>query len=300
MAELTPVAGTLRDASWRSRLRLPRIGYLMCTLVLLLMGLVVLYPILLLVHASLLVPAADGSTSLGLDLWLTAWGQAGITQSLVNTFWRVIVVEIIAFPAAVVIAWLVTRTDMPGKKLIDIFCWIAFFLPALPVLMGWILLFDPEFGLANQALKWAFGLKSAPFDIYTFWGIIFAHLAARSVAAKYIFLAPAFRNLDSSMEEASRMAGAHPLVTLCRIVVPVLMPAFLITLCISLIHSLESFEIELILGPPTNFYVFSTKIYQLIVEDPPMFGAATVLGLAILIAILPLIFWQQYLSHTRS
>jgi iron(III) transport system permease protein len=83
-------------------------------------------------------------------------------------------------------------------------------------------------------------------------------------------------------------------------VVPVLMPALLITLCISLIHSPESFEIELILGPSIGFYFFSTKIYQLIHEDPPMFGAATVLGLAILVSMLPLIFWQQYISHRRS
>src|ERR1700741_5279418 len=105
-----------------------------------------------------------------------------------------------------------------------------------------------------------FDLRGPPFNIHSFWGIIFAHLAARSIAAKYIFLTPAFRNLDSSMEEASRMAGAGPPWTLWRIVVPVLMPAFLITLSISLIHSFESFEIELILGPPTAFYVFSTKV----------------------------------------
>ena len=159
--------------------------------------------------------------------------------------------------------------------------------------MGWIMLFDPEFGLVNQVWMWLFDTDKGPFNIYTFWGIIFAHLAARSVAAKYIFLAPAFRNLDASMEEASRVSGANPLTTVMRIVVPVLMPALLITLCISVIHSLESFEIELILGPPTSFYVFSTKIYQLIAEDPPMFGAATVLGLAILGSMLPLDFWQQ-------
>jgi iron(III) transport system permease protein len=94
-------------------------------------------------------------------------------------------------------AWLVARTDIPGKKLIDAFCWIAFFLPALPVLMGWILLFDPQFGLANQAVKWLFGLSESPFNIYTFSGIVFAHIATRSIAAKYIFIVPAFSNLDA-------------------------------------------------------------------------------------------------------
>ena len=297
MGDVTSTAVAARP---RRKLRWPKLSPVLCTGVLVTMVVLVLYPILLLVYASFLVPDAQGKTQLGLDLWFTAWNQAGIVESIVNTFVRVLVTEVIAFPAAVLMAWLVARTDLPGKPLIDAFCWIAFFLPALPVLMGWILLFDPGFGLVNQAAKRLFGFSESPFNIYSFSGIIFAHIATRSIAAKYIFIVPAFRNLDASIEEASHIAGASPLYTVWRIVVPVLMPALLITLCISLIHSLESFEIELILGPSIGFYVFSTKIYQLIHEDPPMFGAATVLGLAILVSMLPLIFWQQFISQRRS
>lgn len=283
----------------RRRLGL-RMGPVMCTAVLMIMLLVILYPMSLLVYSSFLVPQPDDTTVLAIDNWIDSWSQAGMGLSIYNTVKRVIITEIFAFPAALLIVWLVIRTDLPGKQWIENFFWIAFFLPALPVLMGWILLFDPEYGLVNQALVALFGLEKGPFNIYSFSGIVFAHLAARSIAAKFILLAPAFRNLDSSLEEAGRIAGSGPIETLCRIVIPILMPAILIMLCISLIHSLESFEIELILGPPTGFYVFSTKIYQVINEDPPLFGVATVLGLAILISLLPLIFWQQYLSSTRS
>lgn len=299
MAELS--SGAVHETSTRSHLSgLLRPSFIACSVVLFIMALIILYPMLLLIYASFLVPVDGTEPQLGFGLWLTAWGQSGILQAVLNTFQRVIVTEVIAFPTAILVTWLITRTDLPGKKLLDVFFWVAFFLPALPVLMGWILLFDPQYGLANQLAKWTFGLRESPFNIYTFSGIVFAHLAARSIAAKYIFLAPAFRNVSSSMEEASHVCGGSALATVRKIVVPLLMPAFLITLCISLIHSLESFEIELILGPPTGFYVFSTKIYQLIAEDPPLFGAATVLGLAILLSMMPLILWQQYLSHTRS
>jgi iron(III) transport system permease protein len=276
------------------------LGPAMCTMVLVVMLVVVLYPMILLLYSTFLVDQPDGSARLGLDYWIHSWGEAGMGLSIYNTFKRVVFTEAVAVPAAILLAWLVTRTDLPGKKLVDSFCWIAFFLPALPVLMGWILLFDPEYGLANQAYTALTGADRGPFDIYTFAGMVFAHLAARSVAAKYIFLAPAFRNLDSAMEEASRIAGSGPLMTLRRISLPILMPAFLIMLCISLLHSLESFEIELILGPPTGFYVFSTKIYQVINEDPPLFGVATVLAMAVLISLLPLIFYQQRVSASRS
>src|ERR1700761_2008416 len=140
--------------------------------VLMVMALFVLYPVALLIYSSFLVPVSGAAARLGLDNWLTAWGQSGTTEAVLNTFRRTLMTEIISLPVALLLAWLVARTDLPGKGLIDAVCWGAFFLPALPVLMGWILLFDPEFGLANQFTMWAFSLRQSPFNIYTFWGII--------------------------------------------------------------------------------------------------------------------------------
>jgi len=271
------------------------------TAVLLVMALFVLYPLALLIYGSFLIDPSNGtSRELGLETWITAWQQPGMAQAIVNTLKRVILTEAISLPAAVLIAWLVARTDIPGKNIIDNFFWIALFLPSLPVVLGWILLFDPGTGIINKWMMRTFGLDRPPLDIYSFWGIVFVHLASRSIAAKYIFLTPAFRNFDGSLEEASIIVGSSPLGTIRRIVIPILMPAILNTMAIFLTRSLESFEIELVLGPPTNFYVFSTKMYALVQGNPPLFGAATVLGLSVLVAILPLIIWQQRMISTRS
>jgi iron(III) transport system permease protein len=268
--------------------------------VLLVMALFVLYPLVLLIYGSFIVENMDGTQTMSFGAWAYAWNQPGMVQAIINTFKIVVILELVAMPTAILIAWLVARTDIPGKRLIDNFFWIAFFLPTLPVLLGWIFLFDPDYGVVNALLMFAFDLRDPPFNIYSFWGIIFAHLAARSIAAKYIFMTPAFRNFDSSFEEASRIVGYGPLRTIWRIVIPVLMPAILITLAISLTHALESFEIELILGPPFHLYVFSTKMYQLVSGSPPLFNAATVLGLSVLLIVLPLVVWQQRLLSKRS
>src|SRR5262249_18620138 len=140
---------------------------------------------------------------LGFDTWITAWQQPGMVQAIINTLRRVILTEVIALPTAVLIAWLAVRTDIPGKKVIDNFFWVALFLPTLPVVLGWIMLFDPGNGIVNKWSMSALGFERPLLDIYSFWGIIFAHLATRSIAAKYIFLTPAFRNFDGSLEEAS-------------------------------------------------------------------------------------------------
>ncbi|MBP1157187.1 MULTISPECIES: iron ABC transporter permease [unclassified Paenibacillus] len=275
-------------------------GAIFYTLMLAVLLIVIVYPLGLLLINSFVVTLPDGTEQIGFGNWTLAWSQAGMLESIINTFNMVFVTMVIVFPIGILFAWLLTRTDIPGKEYLDFFMWLAFFLPTLPILMGWILLLDPDFGLVNQLIIRLFGIEKGPFDIYSFWGVVWAHIVIRGVAAKYIFLAPAFRNLDSSLEEASRISGRSMMGTLLRIVVPVMTPAILITLIISSIHALESFEIEKVLGPPFGFYVFSTKIYQLIAEERHQFGAATVLSIVILIGMLPLILFQQYINTKRS
>jgi len=284
-------------AAWRPKLSGKTIA---CSVLLGLLALFVIYPIYLLIHDSFTVARPGGGEAVALDNWIKVWSEPGLVRAVLNTIYRAVVTIGISLPIAIVLAWLVARTDMPGKGFIIACAWVAYFMPTLPVLLGWILLLDPQYGLLNKLLKGWFGLSVSPFNIYSFWGIIFAHLMTKAIAIKFIFLIPAFRNISSSLEEASRISGAGTFYTLRKIVVPVLLPAILITLVISLISSLESFEIELILGTPWNFHVFSTKIYQLIHDDPPALGQATVLGVSILAGMLPLILLQRSISLKRN
>ncbi|MBP1155402.1 MULTISPECIES: iron ABC transporter permease [unclassified Paenibacillus] len=270
------------------------------TLMLMMLAISVLYPLILLLINSFVITMPDGNQVFGIGNWIIAWQQPGMVESIINTFNRVFITELIAFPIAIFVVWLIARTDIPWKGCLDFFMWVAFFLPALPVLMGWILLLDPKFGLVNQMFINWFGMKQGPFNIYTFWGIVWMHLVTKSVAAKYILMLPAFRNMDASLEEASHMSGYGKVGTIIHTVIPMMMPTILISLIISLIHNLESFETEIILGPPGGFYVFSTKIYQLIMRDQPLYGAATVLGIVILLSITPLILYQYWISTKRK
>ena len=84
------------------------------------------------------------------------------------------------------------------KGLLEFFFWLSFFLPALPETMGWILLLDPKYGLLNQGLI-GLGVVNQPlFNIYSFWGIVWAHMGG-TVSVKVMLLAPAFRNLDAAL-----------------------------------------------------------------------------------------------------
>jgi iron(III) transport system permease protein len=285
-----------RPAPWSSRLEW---GAVLCTLFLGLLAFVVLYPLVLLLINSFQVAAPGGSTY-GLANWQAAVTEPGLYNALLNTARVTIVVQAVSLPLAILIAWVIARTDMPGAGWVEILFWIAYFLPNLVVTAGWILLADPNYGILNQLITKLPFVEKGPFNIYSFWGIVFVHLTSLGMAAKVMLLVPSFRNIDASLEEASRMAGAGPFGTLVRIVVPAVAPAIVVVFLASLIRSFEAFEIELVLGTPFQFSVYSTKIYGLINQSPVNYGAATALSMFVLTAALPLVLLQFWVSSRRS
>jgi iron(III) transport system permease protein len=178
------------------------------------------------------------------------------------------------------------------KGTLEFLFWLSFFLPALPETMGWILLLDPKYGLLNQGLISLGAIKEPLFNIYSFWGIVWAHLGG-TVSVKVMLLAPAFRNLDAALEEASRISGASGWHTFFHIIVPVMMPAILVTTILGIIRSLEAFEIELLLGTPIGLQVYSTKIHELVTWEPPQFAPAMALSTVFLAVLLFMVALQR-------
>ena len=105
--------------------------------------------------------------------------------------------------------------------------------------------------------------------------------------------------MNASFEEASRVAGASTLRTALRITVPIMAPVILSVLLLGTMVSLQTFEVEQVLGLPFRFFVFSTMIYDLLVTRVPRYDAATALAVLILAAMLPLVFAQQWLTRGR-
>jgi iron(III) transport system permease protein len=54
---------------------------------------------------------------------------------------------------AFAVAWLLVRVRIPGHRLIEYSLWFSFFLPILPIAVGWTLLLDPDYGLINEAAR---------------------------------------------------------------------------------------------------------------------------------------------------
>jgi iron(III) transport system permease protein len=282
-----------------ARPRRLELGTVLCTLVLAAVGLCVVFPLVLVALHSLQLAPPCHPARYGLDGWRAALGEPGLRTALVNTLTVTLARQLTSLPLAVLVAWLLARTDLPGRRGIEFAFWAAFFLPPFTVTLSWILLLDPEYGLVNTAIAALPPLHVAPFNIYSFWGIVWVHVITGSLTVKVILLTPAFRNMNAVFEEASRVAGAGTLRTALRITVPVMAPAILSVLLLGTMVSLQTFEVEQVLGLPFRFFVFSTTIYDLLVTRVPRYDAATALAVLILLAMLPLVLAQQWLTRGR-
>jgi len=263
------------------------------SLLLVLVAFLVLTPLLLMLLNSFQLARPGQPPTYGIQGWIRAFTDPSILSALWNSASLAVIRQMIATIIGVILAWLIARTDLPWKNGLELMFWISFFLPSLPVALGWILLLDGKFGLVNQWLQALPFIDGPLFNVYSYWGIVWVHTCS-SLGVKVLLLAPAFRNLDSTLEETSRSCGATPLRTLIKVVVPLMMPAILVATILGLIRSFEAFEIELLLGVPIGLFVYSTKIRDLVAYEPPDYAPATALGSIFLVLLLLLVAVQRW------
>ena len=162
---------------------------------------------------------------------------------------------IITFP----LAWLVGRTDMPGKKGFRTLLVSSYMIPPYVGAIAWVQLLNPSVGYLNNIFKFIFGLETAPFDIYTFWGLAWVLTLFYSPFA-FITISRAMEKMDPTLEEAARVSGASPLRTVLDVTLPLMAPSILAGGLLVFIAAGSCFGIPSIVGMPGNIEVMTTRI----------------------------------------
>ena len=265
----------------------------------LLIGLFTALPTLYLIASSFNLAGIGESFRFGLDNWQELANNRSVMRAIDTSFLMSLRAPL-GVAIAFVIAWLLVRIEIPGRQIIEYGLWFAFFLPTLPLTVGWILLLDPNYGLINDLVqKW--GLSSTPiFSAYSIASIMWVHLSVTIIPINVILLTPAIANMDAAFEEAATMSGASRWKSLWRITIPLLAPAIIITTILGFIKSLEGFEIEQILGTPAKISVFATKIYDFVHWDPPRLGEAMSLSTVLLIILLAITLLYRWISKGET
>lgn len=252
-------------------------------------------PVLYVVVGSFNLADPGQPLSFGLEGWREALSEAKSVSSIGYSFLLSIRIPI-AVLVAFVISWLLIRVEIPARRFIEYSLWFAFFLPVLPVTIGWLLLADPHYGALNKLFMQLPFVDGPLFNMYSVEGILWVHLTLTSIPIMVILLSPAMRRFDASYEEAASMSGVGAVRTLRRVTLPLLAPAVLTALLAGLIKSLEVFEVERILGTPVGIDVYATRIYDLVTWEPPRYAQGMALSTLFLVLLLLVALVYQRLS----
>lgn len=269
-------------------------GTLATSALLLAIGFLVLYPLAMLFYGGF-----KTATESGLSNYFAILANIGTLKTLWTTVWLAAVRAAMSTALAVFLAWVVTRTNTPGKNIIEFLAWMAFFIPVLPRVLAWMVLAMPKSGLINVGLGRLFHLDSPVFNIQSYAGIIWVSFLSYS-AVLFLLITPAFRNMDSALEESSRTLGAGEVTTLTRITVPLLTPAILAAAMLAFVRMMESFEIELLLGYPARIFVFTTRIYDYLDTTPARYDLAMTLSSVFVLIVFVLMFYQWRILVRRE
>ncbi len=257
------------------------------------------YPMGMLVYGSLHTTPPGEAGAFTLDGY-RAMLSRGNGLVLLNTVGLSLAKTVLSMALALFLAWIVARTDTPARGTLEVLVSLPFYIPPILTAMAWGMLGTPKGGLLNQAWTALTGSRAPLIDVYSYGGVVW-HMMQYSTPFLFLLLVGAFKSMDPSLEESSRMSGASAWTTFRRITLGLMLPITTSAFILSFIRGVESFESALIFGSPAGIEVITTEIYHLIHHaSRPDYPQATALALGIMVLMFGLVAWQWRLLGGRS
>lgn len=199
------------------------------------------------------------------------------------------------------LAWLVSRTDLPGRRFVRALVTASFVTPPFLGAIAWEILAAPNSGLINVLYRHLAG--GQPYDaplvnIYTFSGLVFA-ISCYTFPYVFTLVANGLDRVPSDLEDASSILGARAFTTLRRITIPLVLPAMLAGSLIAILQALTMFGSPAILALPAGFHVITTKIWSLF-QFPPKPGLAAAAALPLLVITVLLLQGKSWILGRKG
>ncbi len=250
------------------RFLLPKIGWLGAIALMAFL----LIPLAYLIWTSFSPGLLDQDQGRTLDNYRQVFGSPGLPTLIYNSLVYGVGVCVLAVTIGGSLAWVGERTNAPLRGWLLPIGLMPLAIPGVLFTLSGILLFSPDTGLANQFFA-SFLPVDNVLNIYTLPGMILVEGAQASPLA-YLMIAGYLKSVDSSLEEASRVAGAGVSRTMRRITAPLGAPTLLGVLLLIFVRTIESFETPALIGIPARIPVFTSRIYLAIRDSPPDFPLA--------------------------
>jgi iron(III) transport system permease protein len=233
--------------------------------------------------------AEGGGVTLG--NYVEAFTKSIYLRPIVNSLILATCVATIAVLLGTPLAWLIARSNMPGRKWMRALITAAFVTPSFLGAEAWILLAAPNSGWINRGLASLAHTEHGPLNIFSLAGAVFV-MALYNVPYTFTFVAGALELMSVELEDASATLGASAWRTLRSITLPLVAPAIIGGFIMSFLEALSEFGAPAFLLIPARTQVVTTQLY-LFFQFPVRTELAAAYAMPLLAATIGLLLLQR-------
>ena len=218
------------------------------------------------------------------------WGP--LKNSFICGFFTVLV----SVPLGSVLAWLMIRTDIPGKKILGLLVTVPYMIPSWTKALAWLAMFRNSTSGANGFLA-GMGIPIPDWLAYGPIAIVLC-MSMHYYAFSYIMVSGALRSINSELEEMGEIQGASKAQILRHITLPLILPSVLSATVMTISKSIGTYGVPANLGNRIGYYTLATKMRNFIDQGPQAVGYSMSIVLVLLAAVI--IFSNQRIVGVRK
>lgn len=248
-------------------------------------GLIMSVPIIYVIWQSLFA---------GVDRWQRLLDDR-IPQLLFDTFLLALAVTVCAVVIGVILAWVVVRTDIPGRKWWQWLLALPLVIPPYVGAMTYIIVFGPSGWVRDfwRNTPWLVNvLGDYPINVYSFWGVFFV-LTMFTYPYVFLIASASLRKMNRNFEEIARSQGMNTRQIFWKVNLPFLRPAIGAGAILIALYVLSDFGVISMM----RYVTFTAAIYfQRASFDT---ASASILSL-VLILLTVVILWIEVKTRKKS
>ena len=255
-------------------------------------------PLLLIFYQSFLnAPFFMPVKELGFDAYRFIFDDPDFAIAFKNAFILAAGLTVIAVPLGGMLAFLMIRTDLPGRGFIAPMLLVPIFVSPMVMGFGYVVSMGPV-GFYSLWAKDLLGF--IPWNIYSFTSIVVI-AGLTHVPHVYLYASSALKSLGSDVEEAARVAGASPLQVMFNVSLPMITPALAYAAVLVFFLGFEVFGLVLVLGDPEGHMVLATYLYKLTNKlGTPSYHLMAAVAVCLVMVTMPLVMVQRWLLKSAN
>jgi iron(III) transport system permease protein len=261
-------------------------------------ALVVFGPLGLIIYQSFLSEAFFSPTAhLSFEAYRYVLADSGFHSAFGTSLLVSFGMTLISVPLGSLLAFLLARTDLPGKEWLEPWLLVPIFLSPVVLAFGYVVAVGPVgfFSLWAKAL-----IGRVPWNLYSLFGLVLI-AGLTHVPHAFLYVSSALRSLDPAVEEAARVAGAGVWRIAVTVSLPLVLPSILFSTSLIFLLGFELFGLPLVLGDPAGLLVLTTYLYKLTnLLGVPSYHLMAVVSLSIVALTFPLVYLQRRLLRTAG